>query len=109
MRGAGDPHRAFHEGPAGGPEVRAPWVELAPNSLQARQALAHLLLQEGDLAGTRRELNALLEVAQARGEDGFLLAAAVLGGEHRTPHGLELLAELAMPSRVMRGASTRWR
>ena len=71
------------------------WVELAPNSLQARQALAHLLLQEGDLAGTRRELNALLEVAQARGEDGFLLAAAVLGGEHRTPHGLELLAELA--------------
>lgn len=71
------------------------WVELAPNSLQARQALAHLLLQEGDLAGTRAELEALLRVAQARGEDGFLLAAAVLGGEHRTTHGLALLSELA--------------
>jgi tetratricopeptide (TPR) repeat protein len=71
------------------------WVELAPNSLQARQALAHLLLQEGDLAGTRAELDALMQVAQARGEDGFLLAAAVLGGEHRTTHGLALLSELA--------------
>lgn len=71
------------------------WVELAPNSLQARQALAHLLLQEGDLPGTRAQLDALLRVAQARGEDGFLLAAAVLGGEHRTTHGLTLLAELA--------------
>jgi tetratricopeptide (TPR) repeat protein len=71
------------------------WVELAPNSLQARQALAHLLLQEGDLAGTRQQLNALMEIAQARGEDGFLLAAAVLGGEHRTTHGVSLLTELA--------------
>jgi tetratricopeptide (TPR) repeat protein len=71
------------------------WVELAPNSLQARQALAHLLLQDGDLAGTRQQLNALMEIAQARGEDGFLLAAAVLGGEHRTTHGVSLLTELA--------------
>ena len=71
------------------------WVELAPNSLQARQALAHLLLQEGDLAGTRQQLNALMEIAQARGDDGFLLAAAVLGGEHRTTHGVSLLTELA--------------
>jgi tetratricopeptide (TPR) repeat protein len=71
------------------------WVELAPNSLQARQALAHLLLQQGDVPGTRRELGALMDVAQARGEDGFLLAAAVLGGEHRTTHGLALLSELA--------------
>jgi len=71
------------------------WVELAPNSLQARQALAHLLLQEADLAGTRQQLNALMEIAQARGDDGFLLAAAVLGGEHRTTHGVSLLTELA--------------
>ena len=71
------------------------WVELAPNSLQARQALAHLLLQDGDVAGTRQQLDALMQVARARGEDGFLLAAAVLGGEHRTTHGLGLLTELA--------------
>lgn len=71
------------------------WVELAPNSPQARQALAHLLLQDGDVAGTRQQLDALMRVAQARGEDGFLLAAAVLGGEHRTTHGLTLLTELA--------------
>jgi len=71
------------------------WVELAPNSLPARQALAHLLVQEGDLAGAREELGALLRIAQARDEDGFLLAAAVLGGEQRDPHGVTLLTELA--------------
>jgi len=71
------------------------WVELAPNALPARQALAHLLAQDGDLAGTREQLEALLAIAQARGEDGFLLAAAVLGGEQRDPQGLMLLTELA--------------
>lgn len=71
------------------------WVELAPDSLPARQALAHLLLQEGDVPGTRAQLNALLDAARGRGEDGYLLAAAVLGGEHRAKHGLTLLAELA--------------
>ncbi len=71
------------------------WVELAPNSLPARQALAHLLVQEGDLPGAREQLKALLQIAQARDEDGFLLAAAVLGGEQRTPTGVALLTELA--------------
>ncbi len=71
------------------------WVELAPNSLPARQALAHLLVQDGDLAGAREQLRALLQIAQAGEEDGFLLAAAVLGGDQRDPHGVAILTELA--------------
>jgi tetratricopeptide (TPR) repeat protein len=54
------------------------WVELAPNGLNARMTLALLVERHGDRAAALAELEALLKVSAALGQDGFLQIASVL-------------------------------
>jgi tetratricopeptide (TPR) repeat protein len=70
------------------------WVELAPNAVTARQALAHALLRRKDAAGAREQLEAILAIAAARDEDEFLLVGAVLGSGHAGELGSVLMREL---------------
>ncbi|MCU0766537.1 MAG: tetratricopeptide repeat protein [Gammaproteobacteria bacterium] len=70
------------------------WVDLAPNAVPARQALAHVLLLQGDAAGVREQFDAILAIAAARGEDGFLQVGAVAGAGHGGALGPAVMGEL---------------
>lgn len=60
------------------------WVQLAPNSQDARMSLALLLERSGDRPGALAEIDALLRIAEALEHDGFLQVAQVLGKERST-------------------------
>lgn len=66
--------------PAGLAAVRR-WVELAPNDLTARQLAAVLFLRDAKLDEAGEQLDALIEIADARKVDGFLHAAGALSVE----------------------------
>jgi tetratricopeptide (TPR) repeat protein len=70
------------------------WVELAPNAVGARQALAHVLLQAGDRAAVLEQFEAILAIAAARGQEGFLQVGAVVGTGHGGALGPALMREL---------------
>ena len=70
------------------------WVDLDPNAVSARQALAHVLLLQGDAAGVRDQFDAILAIAAARGEDGFLQVGAVAGAGHGGALGPAVMEEL---------------
>lgn len=57
------------------------WVELAPNSLAARQLGAVLFLRSGDTEQALVQLRALLKIAESKGADGMLQVAATLTAE----------------------------
>lgn len=57
------------------------WVELAPNSQDARMSLALLLEGSGDRAGALKQLEALLAISDALGQDGYTQVAQVLAKE----------------------------
>lgn len=71
------------------------WVELAPNALAARQLSTILFLRNGDIEGSQKQLVALLEIAEALGRDGFILAANALNTEQDKTAVLSLLNYLA--------------
>lgn len=54
------------------------WVELAPNDMTARQMTALLFLRNDQPALAGEQLDALVEIGDARGVDGFLHAAGAL-------------------------------
>jgi tetratricopeptide (TPR) repeat protein len=70
------------------------WVDLAPNAVGARQALAHVLLQAGDRAAVLAQFEAILAIAAARGQDGFLQVGAVVGTGQGGALGPALMREL---------------
>jgi len=57
------------------------WARFAPNSQDARISLALLLERHGDRAGALAELEALLKISAALGQDGYLQIARVLAKE----------------------------
>jgi tetratricopeptide (TPR) repeat protein len=57
------------------------WVELAPNDITARQLAAVLFLRNAQPDKANEHLDALIEIADARGIDGFLQAASALSVE----------------------------
>ena len=62
-------------------DAAALWVRLAPNSLEARKLYAVLLLRRGEREQAYAQFDAMRRLADARGQDGLLLTAAVLAGE----------------------------
>ncbi len=70
------------------------WVELAPNDMTARQLAAVLLLRDGQADEAEQQLDALVKIADARGSDGFLLAASALGAEADRTGAEQLLVAL---------------
>jgi len=71
------------------------WVELAPNDLSARQLAAALLFKEGDLDGVFVQLQAIVSISEATGEDGFLHAMTALSREKRVGDAVGLMQRLA--------------
>lgn len=70
------------------------WVELAPNSIGARQSAALLLLRDGQADEALGQLRALVEIAEAQGQDGYLQAARVFVREADKAPGLLLMRRL---------------
>lgn len=69
------------------------WVELAPNGQDARMSLALLLEHAGDRPGALAQLDALLQISSALGQDGFLQTGRVLAKEGGA-QSLALMREL---------------
>ncbi len=57
------------------------WVELAPNSVSARQLASILFLRNQQPDKAAEHLDALIKIADAYGDDGFLQAASALSVE----------------------------
>jgi tetratricopeptide (TPR) repeat protein len=66
------------------------WVELAPNDTTARQLAAVLFLRNGEPEEAGEQLDALVKIGDALGNDGFLQAAGALSVE-RDRSGAEQL------------------
>lgn len=71
------------------------WVRLAPNSLAARQLLASLLLAGGELEASLEQLQAIVKIAEAKGEDGFMHVVAALSREIKQPEAIDLVRRVA--------------
>ncbi len=71
------------------------WVELAPNDLSARQLTALLSLRKGETDQAYEQLQAVVAISQAKGEDGFLHAMAALGREAEPDGALALMRRLS--------------
>ena len=69
------------------------WVELAPNDQDGRMSLALLRERSGDRAGALVQLEALLKISAALGQDGYLQIARVLAKEG-APQLRPLMADL---------------
>lgn len=70
------------------------WVEVAPNSLVARQLGGVLLLQDGDRAAALEQFRAVVEIAEALGKDGMLLVAGTLNSNTDQAGALQVLKQL---------------
>ncbi len=70
------------------------WVELAPNSLAARQFLGVALLRDAQDAAALAQFRAMLEIARALGKDGYLLVSSALAGEKDKERALALMRRL---------------
>jgi tetratricopeptide (TPR) repeat protein len=70
------------------------WVALAPNSMPARGHAIVLLLRNQEPEAALIEARALIEIAEARRQDGFLHVAAVLIKEEDKGGALRLMRRL---------------
>ncbi|MGD2081993.1 MAG: tetratricopeptide repeat protein [Chromatiales bacterium] len=75
-------------------EASSLWVELAPNALDARRFAAAQHLADGEPEQAMEQLEALILIADARGEEGFLEAAEVLSRAPDKEEGLALMRRL---------------
>ena len=71
------------------------WVELAPNDTEARQHAIVMFLRDGQADEARSQADALLRIAGASDQDGFLQIAGVLSKEKDKASGLRLVRELS--------------
>jgi len=70
------------------------WVELAPNSLAARQLLGLALLRDAQDADALAQFRAMLEIARVLGKDGYLLVSGALAREKDKERALALMRRL---------------
>ncbi|HEB96438.1 MAG TPA: tetratricopeptide repeat protein [Sedimenticola thiotaurini] len=75
-------------------EAAALWTRLAPNSLGARQLAALLAMNAGQRDEAFRQLQAILAISEAKGEDGYLAAMAALSKAKDHPAALQMLRRL---------------
>ena len=57
------------------------WVEVAPNDITARQIAAMLYLRADQMNSALTQLQAILAISEAKGQDGFIQAMAALNRE----------------------------
>jgi tetratricopeptide (TPR) repeat protein len=70
------------------------WVERDPNSLEARRFALSVALEAGGEAEVAQQLDDLITLAQAKGEDGFILVARALAKSKQPQRALELMQGL---------------
>lgn len=70
------------------------WVEVAPNSLTARQLDGVLLLRDGKQAEALGQFRAVVEIAETMGKDGMLLVSGALNSNTDQSAALQVLNEL---------------
>lgn len=70
------------------------WVALAPNEISARQMLAMLQLRRQDEAAVLEQLRAIVQIARARDEDGFLHSMAAVTREQDRQAAMGVMARL---------------
>jgi tetratricopeptide (TPR) repeat protein len=70
------------------------WVEFAPNDSTARQLAAVLFLRNGQLDEASEQLDALVKIGDALGDDGFLQATGVLSAEQDRSGAEQLMLRL---------------
>ncbi|MGD2117838.1 MAG: tetratricopeptide repeat protein [Chromatiales bacterium] len=70
------------------------WVSVAPNSIQARNSAAVLSMRSGNQEAAREHLLAMVKIAEAKGQQGFLLAAVALAKEKDRTMSRELMQYL---------------
>ncbi len=70
------------------------WVRLAPNNLGARQLAALVYMDAGRRDAAWAELEAIVAISEAKGEDGYLAAMAALSKAKDRPAALAMLRRL---------------
>lgn len=80
-------------------EAVAYWIERDPNDLESRQFAVAVALYADNYDQAKLALVDLIKVAEAKGEDGFLLAARVLGKSQDGKRGLNLMRGLTKAHR----------
>ncbi|MEO5342335.1 MAG: tetratricopeptide repeat protein [Gammaproteobacteria bacterium SHHR-1] len=75
-------------------EVVGFWVERDPNSLEARRFALSVALEMGSEGEVERQLNELITLAQAKGEDGFILVARALSKSKEPQRSIDLMQGL---------------
>lgn len=70
------------------------WIELAPNSITARQLGALLFLRNGQPELAQQQFEAVLRIAEALGKDGMLQVAAALSAEPDSANALHVMQAL---------------
>ena len=70
------------------------WVQLAPNSLSARQISGLLFLRNGELDMAREQFDAVMRIAEALDKDGMLQVAVALSNESDQEAALQVMRGL---------------
>ncbi|MEJ2317341.1 MAG: tetratricopeptide repeat protein [Gammaproteobacteria bacterium] len=71
------------------------WTELAPDDLEAWQALLILRIKAGDIEGADTAVEALMRAAEKQGKDGFMQIAIVVSDQKELPAAREIIESLA--------------
>lgn len=71
------------------------WTELAPDELEAWQALLILSIKSGDLEGADVAVESLMRAAEKQGKDGFMQIAIVVSDQKELPAAREIIESLA--------------
>jgi tetratricopeptide (TPR) repeat protein len=71
------------------------WTELAPDELEAWQALLILRIKSGDIEGSDTAVESLMRAAEKQGKDGFMQIAIVVSDQKELPAAREIIESLA--------------
>ncbi len=71
------------------------WIDYAPNSVQARQLSAILHLRNNELQAAEEQFDALLQITDSRGSDGYSHIASLLVSEKDKQRNVRLMHKLA--------------
>ena len=71
------------------------WTELAPEELEAWQALLILRIKSGDVEGADDAVESLMRAAEKLGKDGFMQVAIVVSDQKELPAAREIIESLA--------------
>ena len=70
------------------------WIDFDPNSVQARQLSAVLHLRNDDLKAAEDQFDALLQITESQGSNGYLRIASLLASEKDKQRNLLLMQRL---------------